>query len=92
VDDKPDTEYGGAAGLIQVHEDHVGALTGPEKRGMIVRAAAVEKTDPLTGFLVPDETANAVDPVSGLEVLPEYAEDGSRGVSPVKTPPPTESP
>lgn len=92
-DEKGPTEYGGRAGLIQggaapgeVHE-----LTGPEKRGIIVRADPATKVDPLTGFVVADEAGVAVDPVTGLPVDPVWNEDGATG-KPVDAPPRTGEP
>lgn len=81
-DDKPPTEYGGMAGLIQDHPDVV--LSGGDKRGLIVRGRAVVTVDPVTGLVTVDEAATAVDPVTGREV---ESDDGSvvAPVEPLKT-------
>lgn len=90
VDDKGPTEFGGTAGLVQVEGGlgaHLADLTGSEKRGLVVRGEPAVKVDPVTGFLVPNESGNALDPVTGLEVDPAWNEDGktTRPVDPLRT-------
>lgn len=74
VDDKPPTEYGGMARLIQDHPDVV--LTGADKRGILVRGEGVTVPDPVTGLPKVDESVAAVDPVTGREVDPAWNLDG----------------
>lgn len=92
-DDKGPTEFGGLAGLIQEGPagEHLASLTGAEKRGLMVRAVPVMAVDPLTGLEKVDETANAVDPQTGLIVDPAWNEDGAT-TAPVEAPPRTGDP
>lgn len=90
VDDKGPTEFGGTAGLIQ-DASRRDELTVSEKRGLIVRGEAVMVEDVETGLLSVDESALAVDPVSGLVVDDDANQDGAV-VRPVDAPPRTGNP
>lgn len=94
-DQKGPTEFGGVAGLIQPElvggaDAHI-EMTASEKRGVLVRGQAPKVYDEL-GLFEFDEAADAVDPVTGRVVDPEWNEDGSSGSRPVDVPPKTENP
>lgn len=100
-DDKPPTEFGGGAGLIDVGPGAVGRAgfkathlpSASESRGVMVRAVGAVKvsTDPVSGETVvaDDPTGKAIDPLTGLGVEDEWNLSGSGGVKPVDVPPST---
>lgn len=98
-DDKGPTEFGGVAGLIQ--PDVVGGvdahieMSADEKRGVLVRAQAPRvygTIEDVPDVYVIDGEADAVDPVSGRVVDPEWNEDGSKPTTVTDVPPKTEKP